>query len=143
MKPLVEPRSEIVSRLQQKFGATITETPRGLQVRFPDVTERFELSTANDELTLFAESWHEHFSALGALEGFLGALFAGTAEIVVTYRGKTPVGHKVLVREDNGTRIVSRTGILIPLFWKRKSQRTFNYKSPNQALQPTAGRSDV
>ena len=139
MEPLIEPSSEIVSRLQHKFGASITDAPRGFQIQFPDVTERFELSTANAELTLFADSWHEHFSDLHALERFLGALFAGTAEIVVTYRVKTPIGHKVLVHQDDGTRIVSSTGILGPLFWRRKSWRTFNYKSPNQAMRRTAG----
>jgi hypothetical protein len=83
---------EVIRRLHQKYAATAAETPKGIHLRFPGVPESFELSTAHDELTLFTAAWHEHFSDTDDLEGFLDGLFSGRVEIVVTYRGKRPVG---------------------------------------------------
>jgi len=142
MEPLFK-SNEVAMRLRAKYAAIAEEMPRGLRLRFPGIADSFELFTDDDELTLFAESWHEHFSDLEDLERFLNALFAGRLEIVVTYRGDRPVGHRVLVRRDGETKVMSRTAVLVPLFWRRKSRRTLSYKmSPNQLLQPTAGHSD-
>ena len=142
MEPLYKP-NEVAARLREKYAAIVEDTPRGLQLRFPGVAESFELSTADDELTVFAESWHEHFEDIETLERFLDGLFSGSLEIVVTYRGSTPVAHKVVALRDGEMQVMSSTVVLVPLFWRRKSQRTLNYKSPNQSLQPTASRSDV
>jgi hypothetical protein len=142
MKPLNTPE-EVAARLRQKYSATVVETPRGLELRFPGISDFFELSTANDELTVFTQSWHEHLEDIEALERFLDGLFSGRLEIVVTYRGRTPVAHKVLARRDGETKVMSSTAILAPLFWRRKSNRTLSYTiSPNQSQEPTAGRRD-
>ena len=141
MEPLYKP-DEVAVRLREKYNAIIRETDRGLQCEFPGVSQAFELSTANDELTLFTEAWHEHCDSMEDLEGFLDRLFDGTLEITVTYRGTTPVAHRVVARRGDETRVMSRSGALVPLFWRRKSQQTFTYaKSPNQAMERTADRS--
>ena len=140
---LLNTPDEVAARLQQKYSATVVETPRGLELLFPGMSDSFELSTANDELTVFTQSWHEHFEGIDTLERFLDGLFSGRLEIVVTYRGSTPVAHKVLARRDGKTKVMSSTRILVPLFWRRKSHRTLNYTiAPYQALEPTAGRRD-
>jgi len=77
------------------------------------------------------------------LEGFLGGLFSGTVEIVVTYRGKTPVGHKVRVQKDGGMKVMSRTASLVPLFWRPKSCKTLRYTTANQSVQPAPARDDA
>lgn len=135
--------SVIAARLRQKYSAIVVEAPRGLELHFPSTTDSFEISTANDELTVFTHSWHEHFEDIDALERFLDGLLSGRFEIVVTYRGRTPVAHKVLARRDGETKVMSSTGTLVPLFWRQKSRRTLKYTiSPNQPLEPTAGRCD-
>ena len=134
---------EVAARLRQKYSATVVETPRGLELHFPGISDSFELSTANDELTVFHSLWHEHFEDTEALERFLDGLFSGRLEIVITYRGITPVAHKVLARQDGETKVMSSTAILVPLFWKRKSQRTLSYTiSPNQSLAVAMTRFD-
>ena len=142
MEPLYKPH-EVAGRLREKYGATVREAGRSMQLEFPDIPDAFELS-ADDELTLFTDSWHEHFDSMESFEAFLDGLFAGRLQVIVTYRGSTPVGHRVVAHRDGETRVLARTGVLVPLFWKRKSQRTLSYaKSPNQAMQRTAGCSDV
>jgi hypothetical protein len=141
MEPLYKP-NEVATRLREKYAAIVDETSLGLQLRFPGVAESFELSTADDELTVFAESWHEHFEDIETLERFLDGLFSGRLEIV-TYRNSTPVAHKIVARRHGETQVVSSTSVLVPLFWKRKSQRILSYKSSDQSLEPTAGRSDI
>jgi hypothetical protein len=138
MEPLYK-LHEVATRLREKYDAIVRETDRGMQCEFPGVLQTFELSSANDELTLFAEAWHEHFDSMEDLEGFLHRLFDGTLQITVTYKGTTPVAHRVVARRGDETRVLSRSGVLMPLFWRRKSQRTFTYeKSPNQAMERTA-----
>jgi hypothetical protein len=122
--------TDAMERLHQKFGATTTRTSKKIQLDFPGVSESFQLSTSDDELILFAETWHEHFPDIDSLENFLDALFSGRVEIIVTYRGKTPVGHQVRVQRDGREEVVSRTAILVPLFWKPKSHKTFTYDRP-------------
>ena len=137
MEPLYKPH-EVAARLRKKYGATVREVGRTMQLEFPDVPHAFELS-ADDELTLFTDSWHEHFDSMESFEAFLGGLFAGRLQVIVTYRGTRPVAHKVVAHRGDDTRVLSRTGVLIPLFWKRKSQRTLSYaKSPNHAMERTA-----
>jgi len=136
--------NEVATRLREKYAAIAEETARGLRLRFPSIADSFKLFTDDNELTLFADSWHEHFNDIEDLERFLDALFAGRLEVVVTYRGDRPVGHRVLARRDGETKVMSRTAVLVPLFWRRKSRRTLSYKmSPNQSLQPTTGHSDA
>jgi hypothetical protein len=110
--------TEAIRRLQRRYSATATPTPKGIQLQFPGITESFELSTAHDEFTLFTSSWHEHFGTMDDLEGFLDGLFSGSVEIEVTYRGKSPVSHKVRVHREGSMQVVSSTGCLVPLFWR-------------------------
>lgn len=121
--------TEVTHRLQEKFGATVTQTPTGIHLQFPGVSEPFELSTAQEEFTIFTATWHEHLPDMDALEDFLDCLFSGRMEIVVTYRGATPVGHQVRVQKDGTTTVMSRTGSLFPLFWRAKSYKTLRYES--------------
>jgi hypothetical protein len=143
MEPLYKPH-DVAAALRQRYGAQVHDGARGLHVQFPGVGEAFEFSTANDELTVFTQSWHEDFENIEALEQFLDGLFSDRLEIAVTYRGTTPVAHRGVARHGGETRVVSSTAILVPLFWRRKSRRTLNYKiSPNQAMQRIAPRSDA
>jgi hypothetical protein len=125
--------TEAIKRLQHKYGASSTQTAKGTQLQFPGIPESFELSTANDEFTLFTSAWHEHFPNVEHLEGFLDGLFSGRVEIIVTYRGETPVGHKVRVQRADRAEVVSSTGSLVPLFWRRKSYKTLTYRLPTIA----------
>jgi hypothetical protein len=129
--------------LQQKYAASATQTPEGIHLQFPGVSETFGLSTAHDEFTLFTAAWHEHFPDMDELEGFLGGLFSGRVEIVVTYRGKTAVGHKVRVQKDGGMKVMSRTVGLVPLFWRPRSCETLRYTTANKSVQPTPARDDA
>jgi hypothetical protein len=139
MEPLYKAH-EVAARLREKYGATIRESARPMQIEFPDIPHAFELS-ADDELTLFTDSWHEHFDTMKSLEAFLDHLFAGRLEVIVTYRGSTPVAHRIVGYRDGETHVLSRTGILLPLFWRRKSQRTLTYrKTPDHAIERTADR---
>ncbi|MFZ1218494.1 MAG: hypothetical protein WAO00_04335 [Chthoniobacterales bacterium] len=124
-----EQDAEITRRLQEKFGATANQTPTGIHLQFPGVSESFELSTAHGEFTLFTATWHEHLADMNDLEGFLECMLSGRMEIVVTYRGSTPVGHQVRVQKDGVTKVMSRTGSLVPLFWRAKSYKTLKYES--------------
>jgi hypothetical protein len=130
--------AQAIQRLQQKYAVAVTQTEKGFGLQFPGVSESFELSTAHGEFTVFTADWHEHFPDIMALEGFLDGLFSGTVEIVISYRGKTPVGHQVRVQGDGGARVVSRTGSLIPLFWRTKTHKTLRYTNANKAMQATA-----
>jgi len=121
--------TQIAQRLQERFAATATQTPKGIHLQVPGVSEPFDLSNAHGELILFAAAWHEHFRDVDALEGFLDAVFSGRVEIVVTYRGKTPFGHQVRVQKDGGMKVVSRTASLVPLFWRPKSREILRYTS--------------
>jgi hypothetical protein len=127
--------TEAIGRLQQRYAVSATQTPRGIHLQFPGVSETFELSTAHDEFTLLAAAWHEHFQSMDDLEGFLDGLFSGRVEIVVTYRGKTPVGHKVRVQKDGDIKVMSSTGNLVPLFWRAKSYKTLRYTTANNSLE--------
>ncbi len=118
----------------RRYAAIANETPKGIRLQFPGIAESFDLSTAHDEFTLFTSTWHEHFTDMDRLEGFLDGLLSGRVEIVVTYRGETPVGHKVRVQRAYGAEVVSSTGSLVPLFWRAKSCRTLSYKLPTSGL---------
>jgi len=126
--------TEAMKRLQQKYAASATQTAKGFRLQFPGIPEPFELSTAHGEFTLFTSAWHEHFPDVERLEGFLDGLFCGTVEIIVAYRGETPVGHKVRVQRVEGPEIVSSTGSLVPLFWRPKSYKTLRYQLPTNGL---------
>jgi hypothetical protein len=71
---------------------------------------------------------------MNALEGFLDGLFSGRVEIIVTCRGKIPVGHKVCVQKDGGVEVISSTGSLVPLFWLAKSRKTLRYAIANKSV---------
>jgi len=127
-----EQDTDAARRLQQKYAASANQTPKGIRLRFPGIAEPFELSTAHEEFTLSTPALHEHFPDMDHLEGFLDGLFSGRVEIVVTYRGETPVGHKVRVQRADGADVVSSTGSLVPLFWRAKSCKALSYELPTQ-----------
>jgi hypothetical protein len=127
--------TEAIQRLQRKYAASANQTPKGIHLRFPGVPDSFGLSTAHGEFTLFTSAWHEHFPDLDKLESFLDGLFSGRVEIVVTYRGKTPVAQQIRVREDGGFKVVSWTRSLVPLFWRPKSCKTLTYTTANNSVE--------
>jgi hypothetical protein len=124
MEPIYKPH-EVAARLRDKFNATVRETGPTMELEFSGVPHAFELA-ADDELTLFTDSWHEHFDSVESLEAFLDGLFAGRLQVIVTYRGGIPVAHKVVAYRNGETRVLSRSGVLVPLFWKRRSRRTLS-----------------
>jgi hypothetical protein len=134
MEPLYKPH-EVAARLREKYSATVREAAPAMKLEFPGIPHAFELS-ADDELTLFTDSWHEHFDSMESLEAFLDDLFTGALQVIVTYRGSRPVAHRVVAQRDGKSRVVSRTGVLVPLFWRRKSLRTLTYaRSSNQTSE--------
>ncbi len=118
---------DAVATLQNRFAVKATPTEKSTTLQFAGVPEKFNLSTKNNEFTIFTDAWHEHFADLSELQAFLDGLFSGRIQILVKYRGRTPVGHSTQVLKDGKVSVVSRTATLLPLFWRPKSYKTLNY----------------
>lgn len=119
---------EAIAKIQEKYSVSTSQGKHGICVEFAGVQEKFNLSTANDEFTIFTDEWHEHFADIDQVLIFFDGLFAGTIQIVVKYRGKTPVGHQAQVLKKGQIDVVSRTGSLLSLFWRQKSFKTKKYQ---------------
>jgi hypothetical protein len=130
---------EAAARLESKYRATVTPGEKRLCLQFPGVAETFYLSTEYNEYTISgADVWHEHFPDLTQLEAFLDGIFSGTIRVVVKFRGKTHAGHQVQRMKDGKVEVTSWTGSLLPLFWRRKTIKTMEYRTANQASEVTA-----
>jgi hypothetical protein len=127
---------EAAARIEAKYRATVTSENRSLCVTFPGIAERFHLSTEYNEYTISGEAWHEHLPDLTQLETFLDGIFSGAIRIVVKFRGKTPVGHQVQKMRDGRVDVTSRTGSLVPFFWRNKSFKTMEYRTANNGTEP-------
>jgi hypothetical protein len=118
---------DVIEKIKSAFPVKVT-TEKGIMIEFEGVEEKFNLDTAHDEFTIYTDTWHYHFADMDMLLTFFKDIFAGTLQIVVKFRGKTPVAHQVQLVKDGKVYVVSQTGILIPLFWRKKSYKTLNYK---------------
>lgn len=125
MTPEEQTAAEEIGR---KFRLTTTPEKKGIGLKFDGIAEKFTLLWLNDEFILFTAAWHEHFGCVSEIAEFFGGLFSGTVQIVVKYRGKTPVGHQVQVIENGETQVVSRVGSLFPLFWRKKTFKRIEYR---------------
>lgn len=126
-----------IAEIQEKWPVTATPGDNEICLEFSGIPEKFNLSTAHDEFTIFTDTWHEHFADMEQLVSFFDGLFTGKIQIVVKYRGKTPVAHQVQVLEDKRVNVMSRTGGLVSPFWRPKSYRTLRYATANKELKAT------
>ena len=128
---------EAVARIEAKYRATVTLDKKRLCLQFPGIAEKFYLSTEYNEYTISGgDVWHEHLPDLTQLEAFLDGVFTGAIQIVVKFRGKTPVGHQVQKMKDGKAAVTSWTGSLVPFFWRRKSFKTMEYRTANNGTEP-------
>jgi len=98
---------ETLSLLKRKYP--IADSWSGDQGKFTvgGIDDVFYLTVSTGQCILSTDSWHEHFEwqsgvlygldGAYSLEEFLDGLFSGTIQILVEYRGETPVGQQVLV----------------------------------------------
>jgi hypothetical protein len=124
---------EAIARIREKYFVTTSDGKHGICLEFAGVPEKFNLTTANNEFTVFTDEWHEHFADMNQLMDFFDGLFSGTTRIVLKLRGRTVVGHQRQVLRDGKICVMSRTGSLIPLFWLRKTFKTLNYTTAKPA----------
>jgi hypothetical protein len=129
---MTERDNNAIAAIRRKYRVVANPEKDGVNLEFAGVSEKFSLSTKNDEYTLFADSWHEHFPSLDHLLAFLDGLFSGTIQIVVKYRGKTAVGHQRQVLVEGQMRVVSQMGALVAPFWRQKAFKTLRYASEAQ-----------
>lgn len=129
---------DAITAIQKKFPVKVVPVDNRLFLEFEGVPERFILAWANQEFTISTSAWHEHFGDLDQLLDFLDSLFSGRIQIVVKYRGETPVRHQIQVLKDGKVNVISQTGALLPLFWRLKSLETLRYVIPNNAAQPSS-----
>jgi hypothetical protein len=121
------PMDAVLAELKRRYPVQDVRRDDDIVLRAEGVDEEFVVAEDGDGWALFGDTWHEHFESAEELGGFLVALFRGQARIVAKFRGRTAVGHRVEVIQDGRGRTVSRTGLLLPLFWRRKSYRTMDY----------------
>jgi hypothetical protein len=131
---------EAITRLKQNYPITVKSFRDEIELHVAGVQETFHLSVSRRECILFVDAWHEHFDTVDDLVGFLEGLFTGHMQIVVKYRGKTPVAHRVRVVHDGKDHVVSWTGSLLCLFlfWRKKSYKTLDYKPADDGPKPTS-----
>lgn len=124
--------TDAVEAIQEVLSVETTPVKAGIALKFSGTSDNFTLSTKNDEFTIFADEWHEHFPNLEQLKSFLTDLFSGTAKIVIKYLGKTPVAHQRQILKENNWIVMSRNGSLVSPFWKPKSYKTIGYENCQQ-----------
>ena len=131
---------EAIARIREKYSVTTSDGKNGPCLEFSGVPEKFNLTTANNEFTVFTDEWHEHFADMDQLMDFWDGLFAGRVRIVLKLRGKTVVGHQRQVLKDGKPEVMSWTGSLLPLFWRRKTFKTLGYTAANRLQTSVAPR---
>jgi hypothetical protein len=138
-KGMMDKVKEAIAKLKQDYPITETSAGGEIELKVEGVQETFRLATFRHECILFADAWHEHFDTADDLAEFLDGLFTGRVQIVVKYRGKTPVAHKVRLLHEGKIHFVSWTGSLISLFlfWRKKSYKTLDYRRADKRLKQT------
>jgi len=134
-----ERNTNAIAAIQEVCPAEATPTKAGIVLKFSGISDKFTLSTENDEFTLFTDEWHEHFPDIEQLKSFWIGIFSGTEKIVIKYRGKTPIAHQRQVLKEGNWIVMSRTGSFVAPFWKPKSYKTIEYKIANQRVHSIAG----
>ena len=131
MKPEEE---KAIVEIKGKYRCSTSSEKKGVGLHFDHVLETFTLVWLNGEFILFTEMWHEHFADVQELMTFLDGLFSGAIQVVVKCRGKSPVGHQVQRIVNGKKQVVSQVGSLVPLFWRKKTLKTMEYRTANQGV---------
>lgn len=123
-----------ISELKKAYPIRVIDGEGTYNFRVEGLEEEFHISDDSDEFTLFTNVWHEHFDTIQDVRYFLDDLFNGIVEIVVKYRGETPVSHSVKIITEDGERIASKTGSLISPVWRKKTIKIHKYKLADKSL---------
>lgn len=119
-----------LARIERNYPITIVPDDDLIHVDVEGLHGDFRFSISPSTCAVFTESWHEHFNDSPVdLEALLKGLFSGETQIVVKYRGNTPVAHRTMIIKDDGPSYTSWTGNLVSPFWKKKSYKTFRYEA--------------
>ena len=139
---MLEAVQRAVARIAERHGVEAERVADGLEIVLAGSAERLTVLVHEDACLCRADEWHVHLHDADALADFLNRLFAGDVQIVVKYRGETPVAHQVQVTEAGRVRVVSQTRLLITPFWRRKSFRTLRYEHGIKSVEthPPQGR---
>ena len=102
---MIDKIKELLSRLKDKYPITDTWSGQQGELKMDGVDDTFYIHVSPDHCILSTNSWHEHFRDQWGvpygldgpynLEEFLDGLFTGTIQIMVKYRGKTPLAIKL------------------------------------------------
>ena len=124
-----------LARIQEKYAVTTCSEGDLIHLDVDGLKKKFRLSISKKERILFADCWHLHFDDPPCtLKAVLEGLFSGTIQIVVKFRGNTPVAQRTKVIQDDGPRCISWTSSLVSPFWRPKSYKTFTYEASKHAI---------
>jgi hypothetical protein len=136
---MIDRIKKLLSRLKDKYPITDIWSGEQGEFKLDGVEDTFYLHVSPDHCFLSTNSWHEHFrdqwgvpfglDGPYSLEEFLDGLFTGNIQIMVKYRGKTPIGHQVAFVRNGRIEVIHQTAILLPLFWRKKWFKKLEYKA--------------
>lgn len=135
---MIDKVKDAIADLKEEYPITMMSVGDEIQLKIEGVQDTFVLSVSRHECILFTDVWHEHFDTADDLAEFLDGLFTGRIQIVVKYRGQTPVAHKVQVLHGGKVNTVSWTGSLVSPFWRKKSYKTLEYRPAKHRLKRTS-----
>jgi len=124
-----------LKRLKEKYTFEISSEKDLIHLDVDGLNEKFRLSISPVDHIVFTKIWHEHFDEPPMnLQSLLENLLSGNIQIVVKYRGDTPVSHRTRIIRNDGPKYSSWTRSLVSPFWRRKSYKTFTYEAANLRL---------
>ena len=125
-----------LERIEEKYSLTICSEGAPILLDIDGLTEKFHLSISKDEHILFTDFWHIHLDDIPPFspETFLEELFSGKIQIVVKFRGDTPIAQRINVIQEGKPKCICWVSGLFSPFWRPKSYKTFTYEAVKKAV---------
>ncbi len=124
-----------LARIEERYPITSTCQADQIDIDAKGVDGDFRLSVCEKTGAVFSDSWHEHFDDYEGLEPFLENLFSGKFQVVVEYRGESPIAHQLQMLEGDKIIVRSTTRSLVSPFWRKKSRKTLRYIVANKGMK--------
>lgn len=126
-----------LAKIKDMYCFSTTSEGNEVHIDVRGLERAFRLSISPKYQMVYTDTWHEHYDDPDDLARFLEGLFSGNIQIVVKFRGKTPVGHQAQIMQDGKPFVTSWIGAIASPFWRRKSYKRFEYNAAKGHSEPT------